>query len=776
MNVLQRVKKTKLTTKLVLILLTFGLLPMLAVSLIAHEALDKSDLTVGARFEGAASDLSQRIDRAMGERYREVQHLAADSVLQDRERWYGQDAEANPVVRRLNRFVSTSRVHYLSMAVDREGRTIAVSDVDPAGESLDVSALYERDHSSDEWFLSVMRGELRHSMPFSDVPESEWISGAAIQDLHVDERLKEIFGDEGLVVDFSAPILDAEGETIGVLVNRMRFEAIEALFRASYQELSHLGFPNAEMTLLDREGRVIVDHDPLRTGTEDTVRDMDVLQRLNLAALGVTAAQRAIAGFDDYGVSFHARKQIEQVSGYTHLRGADGFAGMDWSVLVRVPLTDATARTSEIRNVLLMAGAVALALILVLGIVIGRRVSKPIVGMAKIADRMSRGDFGTDVHHESGDEVGTLAESMRQLSEYIRGLAGAAEALGRGDLEVEIQARSEADALAQNFGRARDTLASLLEDLRGLIQAAEEGRLVERADPGTHEGVYRDLLIGVNAMMDASARPMEEVVQTLSKVANRDLSARMQGEYLGQYAQLKTALNSALENLEGTLSQVAASADQVAAAASQITAGSQTLAQSASDRAAGLEEITSSLKQMSTTSRNNATRSQEGRSFTQQTRDGAQRGIESMNRLSSSIGQIKEASDSTAKIVKTIDEIAFQTNLLALNAAVEAARAGDAGKGFAVVAEEVRSLAMRSAEAARSTAEMIEQSVQRAEEGVRLNQEVLRNFEAINTSVDRVAVMMEEVSGASNEQSEGVTQINDAVEEISRSTQQNAAT
>ena len=156
-------------------------------------------------------------------------------------------------------------------------------------------------------------------------------------------------------------------------------------------------------------------------------------------------------------------------------------------------------------------------------------------------------------------------------------------------------------------------------------------------------------------------------------------------------------------------------------------------------------------------------------------RSGADRGVDAMKRLSEAMERIKASSDETAKIVKTIDEIAFQTNLLALNAAVEAARAGDAGKGFAVVAEEVRNLAMRSAEAAKSTAQLIEESVTNAAGGVSLNSEVLGNLQEIQKQVVQVSEVMDEIVAAAEQQSEGVTQINVAVEQMNQVTQQTAA-
>jgi methyl-accepting chemotaxis protein len=228
-------------------------------------------------------------------------------------------------------------------------------------------------------------------------------------------------------------------------------------------------------------------------------------------------------------------------------------------------------------------------------------------------------------------------------------------------------------------------------------------------------------------------------------------------------------------NLDDALQQVSNGAEQVASASEQISAGAQHLASGSSEQAASLEEVSSSLQELNSMSKRNSQNAKEAHGITDTAVTSTTRGVESMKDLSDKITRIKNSADATSKIVKTIDEIAFQTNLLALNAAVEAARAGDAGKGFAVVAEEVRNLAIRSAEAAKNTANMIEESVANAESGVQTNTEVMRRLEEISQQVNRIGQVVSEIVAASDQQDQAVAQITTAVGQMNQVTQQVAA-
>jgi methyl-accepting chemotaxis protein len=230
-----------------------------------------------------------------------------------------------------------------------------------------------------------------------------------------------------------------------------------------------------------------------------------------------------------------------------------------------------------------------------------------------------------------------------------------------------------------------------------------------------------------------------------------------------------------LKTLADMIHNLNEGSEQIAAASDQTSSASQSLAEGASEQAASLEETSSSLEEMSGMTKHNAESSQKANDLARQTRSAADKGVSDMQTMNTAMEAIKASSNDIAKIIKTIDEIAFQTNILALNAAVEAARAGEAGMGFAVVADEVRNLAQRSAQAAKETAAKIEGAIGKTAQGVEISSKVALTLNDIVTQIRQVDELAGEVAGASREQTQGITQINLAIGQIDKVTQSNAA-
>jgi methyl-accepting chemotaxis protein len=294
----------------------------------------------------------------------------------------------------------------------------------------------------------------------------------------------------------------------------------------------------------------------------------------------------------------------------------------------------------------------------------------------------------------------------------------------------------------------------------------------------TGSGLFGVFGATVDKMCDWNHRDALQNAET----ANEAVDSGKSGIIVGLSASLVVAVTIAtliILGIKRSLARVAnrlsAGSEQVASSASQVSSASQSLAQGASEQAASLEETNSSLEEINSMTKKNADTAQQASILSAEAKGVSDKGNSAMTKMSAAIADIQKSAQETAKIIKTIDEIAFQTNLLALNAAVEAARAGEAGKGFAVVAEEVRNLAMRSAEAAKNTATLIEGSVQNAKNGVKIADEVAQTLTEINTTSSKLNMLISEIAAASSEQSQGVGQVNQAIQQMDKVTQGNAA-
>ncbi|GLC23793.1 methyl-accepting chemotaxis protein [Roseisolibacter agri] len=433
------------------------------------------------------------------------------------------------------------------------------------------------------------------------------------------------------------------------------------------------------------------------------------------------------------------------------------------------------AASEQLLLLLVVGTGALLALGVLVGWLVARRTTRPLAALTAAAERLALGDVAQQVTHASRDEVGVLAEAFRTVIAHQQAIAAAAERVSAGDLSTAVAEKSAHDVVARSMNRVRERLTLLVEETGTLTTAAREGRLGVRSDATRAEGAYRELLAGFNATLDAVIAPVQDAREVLGRVAERDLTARITTTYTGEHALLADTVNVAASQLEQALSEVALGAQQVAAASGQIASGSQALAQGAGEQASALEEMAASLQELGAMAEQTAANSQQVRTLAEQTAASAAAGQDGMARLTTTVDAIRSRAEETAKILKTIDEIAFQTNLLALNAAVEAARAGDAGRGFAVVAEEVRALALRSAEAARTTATLVEAMTAQTAEGVAVNQAVRTQFTAIAEQVGRVRAIVDEVSTASVQQADGVRQVNVGMEQVNGGTQRSAA-
>lgn len=392
-------------------------------------------------------------------------------------------------------------------------------------------------------------------------------------------------------------------------------------------------------------------------------------------------------------------------------------------------------------------------------------------------------------------------------------------AYGNGDFsKVMERLPGKKEYINNTLDNLKNNLTSLTSEVSSLVLSARNGDLSKRANSEQFLGDWAVLVNDINNLIDEILTPINETLVTLERMAKGDLTTKMTGEYEGDHAKLKEAINTTLEqmplveasiileamasgdftkemssNYQGdakklsvslnqtiqsmndVLGQVTGTVREVLKGSQQVADTSMSLSQGATEQAASLEEITSSMNEIGSQTRTNSESAKNASQLTNLVQTVAQKGNKEMSDLTIAMNDITSASNEISKIIKVIDEIAFQTNLLALNAAVEAARAGKHGKGFAVVAEEVRNLAARSATAAKETSDLIENSISSVANGASLATRTGEALVEIESSSVTAATIVEEIANSSAEQASGVSQINEGLHQIDNVTQQNTA-
>jgi len=373
-------------------------------------------------------------------------------------------------------------------------------------------------------------------------------------------------------------------------------------------------------------------------------------------------------------------------------------------------------------------------------------------------------------------------QKLRQLEEvrgrYVKSFQGVGALLKGG----------ERDAARQ---RLLEETLPLLDSLQDRIIEISRIQSVEMVDAGAASQQVIDGAGRMNLMLSGLAVvlggffawkvtqsitvPLAQAVTVAETVARGDLGQPIRANTLDETGRLMRALHDMQEKLAGAVRIIRAGSETISSASGQIAAGNTDLSSRTEEQAASLEETAASMEELASTVKQNADNARQANQLAASASEIAQRGGAVVSAVVSTMGDISASSRKISEIVSVIDGIAFQTNILALNAAVEAARAGEQGKGFAVVAGEVRSLAQRSAQAAREVKALIEASVDKVAEGAEHAENAGATMQEVVASVQRVTDIMGEIAAASQEQASGIEQVNRAVSQMDEVTQQNAA-
>ena len=420
-----------------------------------------------------------------------------------------------------------------------------------------------------------------------------------------------------------------------------------------------------------------------------------------------------------------------------------------------------------------------------------------------------------------------ISEGMNKLLEAVieplNMAASYVDNLSKGVIPAEITKEYKGDfnIIKNNLNACGIAIQSLVADGNLLAKATEAGDLSARADAAKHLGEYRKVIEGLNATLDAVIQPLNMAANSVEQIAQGDIPHLITAQYQGDFNKIKDNLNTCfssinalvadakklsdaaadgnvsvradaaqhsgdfrkivegvnntLEMIVGPISTVKVSIETINTAAKEIAQGNADLSRRTEDQAASLEKTAASMEELSSTVKQNADNAKQANQLATAASGVAVKGGVAVSAVVSTMAEINESAKKIEDIISVIDGIAFQTNILALNAAVEAARAGEQGRGFAVVAGEVRNLAQRSASAAKEIKELITNSVNKTAEGTKQVEMAGETMQEIVSSVKRVSDIIGEISAASQEQSAGIEQVNEAIMKMDDVTQQNTA-
>ncbi|QQS07864.1 MAG: methyl-accepting chemotaxis protein [Phycisphaerales bacterium] len=526
----------KVKTKLLVVMLAAGLLPVITLSgILWNQQSSRLVEDQGHSLQTAAHNILDKIERNLFERYGDVQAFGYNAVVLDQDHWY-QPGDTNPIVQSMDRYVAAYGVYAATILVDTDGKVIAVNSKDASGKPLNTDIFYNKSFKHESWFQDATSNRFL---------ASNQLTGTVVTDLHVDDLVKQACGEDGLVLGFTAPVTDSTGTTVAVWHNVARWALVEELLASEYDALSKEGHNSAEITLIDYQGRILADCDPAHAGSVN--RDLtNVILRENLITQSNEAAKNAIAGNDGFLETTHHRLKTPQLTGYAQSEGALGYPGLKWSLLVSIDKAEVLSDLSQARNQAILVLLAAGAIVAVGAWIFARQLTRPIHAMiARLKDiAQGEGDLTQRVDDSRKDEFGELGTwfntFVTNIRDVIKEVATSANSVAAASTQIaasseEMSAgineqRNQVSQIAAATGEMSSSVVEVARQASDLLQSAHNagktaeagGEIVSQSIAGMHD-INQAVASSADIVLDLGKRGEQigNIVQTINEIADQ---------------------------------------------------------------------------------------------------------------------------------------------------------------------------------------------------------------------------------------------------------------
>ena len=656
-----------LTRRFVLILLSVGLVPLLILAAVSIKSADSAGAGLSAKLRVGAETTLEIIERNLFERYGDVQAFCSNPVV--RQFPLGSPESTAALVPAINTYVRLYGFYPLSIITDAQGKVVAANTADAAGKPIDTAFLIGKDFSQASWFTSSRDGKFL---------KSELLDGTVVEDVSQDADVSKACGSSMLVVTYSAPITDAAGKFIGVWHNYADFSLVETMLVQRYESLKQEGLPSTELVLINNKGVVLAEYDPSVAGKSAFIRNSEVLLKTNLAELGVTSAKNAISGKSGDGRDFHKRKAIYLMGGYAQSKGALGYAGLGWSLLIRAPEVELLADVNSSKFKTYAIVGISVVLLLVVAFVVARSLTRPILKCVSAMESLSHGDLTAQINLSRSDELGSLGNAINSCSANLRQLVGS---LIQSSNDLQRSARTLTDTAHTQAAAAEETTVQA-----STVAAAGEELSINAKNMSASAAQITQSTNTVAAAMEEMSSSIQEVARNCAQeneIARKaDVQARATRELMGK-----------LDDSARQIGKVVELINRIAEQTNLLALNATIEAASAGEAGRGFAVVANEVKELARQSaaatediRKQVGLIQDNTGASMKSLDEVAKIIEQVTHISSSVAAaVAEQSATTSEIVGTIHGVSTASGTLSLNVQQTAEGAGEVARNISGV-------------------------------------------------------------------------------------------